>query len=132
MQSPLQLGELQLAVLQELIARGEASASDLHAALQPTLGLARTTIATVLTKLEGKGVVEHRRDGRQFIYRPTLAESELRQNLVGDLVERVFRGDTAELVNHLLSGRELEDNELERLKGIIEAAERRGEEDHDA
>ncbi len=130
MRSPLQLGELQLAVLQELMARGEASASDLHAALRPTLGLARTTIATVLTKLEGKGVVEHRREGRQFIYRPTLAESELRQTLVGDLVERVFRGDTTELVNHLLSERELGEHELERMKAILEAAERRAEEDH--
>jgi BlaI family transcriptional regulator, penicillinase repressor len=129
---PIQLGELQLAVLQRLWSHGEASASDLHAALHPTLGLARTTIATVLTKLEKKEVVTHRTEGRQFIYRATLAESDLQSSLVGDLVERVFRGDATELVNHLLvnhllAERALDGEELDRLKAMIAAAEERRE-----
>lgn len=124
MSTPIQLGELQLAVLQQLWSSGEATASDLHAALHPSLGLARTTIATVLTKLEKKGVVTHRTEGRQFVYRAVLAEHELQSSLVGDLVERVFRGDAAELVNHLLAGQELDGEELDRLKSMIAAAER--------
>ena len=123
----IQLGELQLAILQELILRGEASASELFERLTPTLGLARTTIATVLSKLEKKGLVEHRTEGRQYVYRAVVGEDELQRSLVGDLVERVFRGDAAELVNHLLRERELDDEALGRLKEIIEAAERRAE-----
>jgi len=127
----IQLGELQLAILQELIRGGEVSASELHARLQPSLGLARTTIATVLAKLEKKGLVEHRTEGRQFVYRATLVEEELRRSLVGDLVERLFRGDAAELVNHLLGERDLGEDELAKLKALIAAAERRGETDGD-
>ena len=131
MRRSIQLGELQLAILQELIREGEVSASELHARLQPSLGLARTTVATVLAKLEKKGFVEHRTEGRQYVYRAALAEEELRRSLVGDLVERLFRGDAAELVNHLLSDRELGEDELAKLKALIAAAERRGESDGD-
>ncbi len=131
MRRSIQLGELQLAILQELIRGGEVSASELHARLQPSLGLARTTIATVLAKLEKKGLVEHRTEGRQFVYRATLVEEELRRSLVGDLVERLFRGDAAELVNHLLGERDLGEDELAKLKALIAAAERRGETDGD-
>ena len=131
MRRSIQLGELQLAILQELIRGGEVSASELHARLQPSLGLARTTIAPVLAKLEKKGLVEHRTEGRQFVYRATLVEEELRRSLVGDLVERLFRGDAAELVNHLLGERDLGEDELAKLKALIAAAERRGETDGD-
>ncbi|MEW6072021.1 MAG: BlaI/MecI/CopY family transcriptional regulator [Planctomycetota bacterium] len=127
MGDPLQLGDLQLAVLQTLQEEGEATASALHALLRPRQRLARTTIATVLTKLEGKGVVARRRVGRQDLWRATLGERELRRSLVGDLVARVFAGDAAELVNHLLVERELAGTDLERLKGLIAAAEPRGE-----
>ena len=49
--------------------------------------------------------------------------------MVGALTERLFRGDAAELVNHLLAEREIEPDELERLKQRIEARQRQDAED---
>ncbi len=124
MSDPTHLGDLQLAIMRVLWARGEASSSEVHAALLEERGLAPTTIATMLRKMEDKGVVDHRTEGRQFVYRPTVEEGEVRRDMVGDLVERLFLGDPAALVNHLLHDAAIDPAELGRLKKLIAERER--------
>ena len=80
-----QLGDLQLAIMRILWERGEAAASDVHKALLEERGLAVTTIKTMLRKLEEYGCVAHRANGRQFIYRPVIAESDVREGMVDDM-----------------------------------------------
>lgn len=118
------LGELQLAIMQVLWQREEASVADVHAALL-SRQLAPTTIATMLTKMEQKGLVEHRAEGRKFLFRPLLSEAEVRRVSVEEVRDRLFGGDTAALVSHLISERPLDRGELSRLKELIAEAERR-------
>ncbi len=73
--------------------------------------------------MEIKGVVNHRRDGRQFLYRPLVREDEVNRSMVGDLVERLFAGDALELVNHLVAEGDIDLAELEELRRKL--AERR-------
>ena len=61
------LGDLQHAIMRILWSAGEATSAQVHAALLVERGLAPTTIATMLRKMEQKGVVTHRAVGRQFI-----------------------------------------------------------------
>ena len=119
-------GDLQLAIMRVLWEREEATASEVHAALLDERGLAPTTIATMLKKMEAKGVVAHRVDGRVFVYRPTVDEREVRATMVSDLVGRLFAGDPTELVSHLLREGDIDAGELAALRARIEA--RRGEE----
>src|SRR5260370_8628255 len=91
--APHRLGDLQLAILRVLWARGEASVAEVHEALEPERGLAPTTIATMLVKLEKKGVVEHHTEGRRFIYRPRVSESSVRRSMLADLTSHLFPGD---------------------------------------
>ena len=114
------LGDLQLAIMRVLWECGEASAAHVHRTLYPQRGLALTTIATMLRKMETKGVVTHRREGRQFLYRPTIAEGEVHRSMVGDLVDRLFAGDALELVNHLLTEGDIDMGELEDLRKRLE------------
>ena len=120
-----QLGDLQLAILRVLWTRGEASASHVHAALLEDRGLALTTIKTMLRKLEEKGVVTHRADGRTFIYQAALIESDVREGMVGYVVQRMFAGEGTALVNHLIETGEIDANELDELRARL--AERRAE-----
>ncbi|HLQ36426.1 MAG TPA: BlaI/MecI/CopY family transcriptional regulator [Planctomycetota bacterium] len=119
------LGDLQLAILRVLWQRGEAAVADVHAELQPDRGLALTTIATMLRKLEEKGVVKHRENGRQFLYRPVVAAEQVQARMVGDLVDKLFGGDPLLLVNHLLREGEIAADELEGLRAQIEGARQR-------
>ena len=119
-----QLGDLQHQIMRVLWERGEATVAEVHRALQPERERALTTIATMLTKMEKKGVVAHRTEGRKYIYRPAVAEDEVRVNMVSDLKNRLFGGNTAALVSHLLSEHDVDEEELGRLRTFIEEKDR--------
>jgi BlaI family penicillinase repressor len=111
-----QLGDLQLAIMRLLWTGGEASATEVHSALLEERGLALTTIKTMLRKMDEKGVVSHRADGRTFIYRAEVAEADVKDGMVGYLVQRLFAGDGAELVHHLIEAGEIDAAELDELR----------------
>lgn len=127
MESPYHLGDLQLAIMRVLWSRSEATVAEVHEALEPERGLALTTIATMLTKLEKKGVVDHRAEGRKFIYRPLVSEGQVRRSMVADLTSQLFRGDVTALVNHLLAEHEIDRGELSQLRELISDHERKEE-----
>jgi BlaI family transcriptional regulator, penicillinase repressor len=113
------LGDLQLAIMRVLWERGCATAIDVHAALSDERGLAPTTIATMLTKMEKKGVVRHDVDGRKFVYRPVVTEPQVRRSMVSELRDRLFGGDTTALVGHLLAEHEIDARELAELRKLV-------------
>lgn len=114
------LGDLQLAIMRVLWRHGEAAVAEVHEALLAERGLAPTTIATMLKKMEDKGVVAHRAEGRRYLYRPTVSEPQVRRSMVGELTERLFLGDTAALVSHLLAEHEIDPDELAELRRLLD------------
>jgi predicted transcriptional regulator len=122
MTQSVDLSELQLDVIRVLWRRKEATAAEVQAALDSDRGLALTTISTLLSRLEKRGLVTHRADGRTFIYRAVVTEPQVRRSMLGSLVDSVFRGDPTELVSQLLSARDLSPHDLERIRAMVDAA----------
>jgi len=118
------LSDLQLSVMHVLWGAGEATVAEVHESLHPDRGLAPTTIATVLSRLEKRGLVEHRSLGRQFVYRTRVTEEEVQRSMVAELTDLLFEGNPAELVSHLLSEKDLDPQDLARVKAMIEAREK--------
>lgn len=114
------LGDLQHAIMKVLWQRGEATCAEVHGTLHPSRGLALTTIATMLRKMEHKGVVAHRSEGRQYVYRPLISEDEVRSSMLNELLERLFEGDPAALVSHLMTDHEIEPEELAELQRLLD------------
>lgn len=123
METSHHLGDLQLAIMRVLWSRGQATVAEVHETLEPERGLALTTIATMLTKMEKKGVVDHRAEGRRFVFRPLVSENQVRRSMVADLTSQLFRGDVTALVNHLLSEHEIDASELAQLRDLIATRE---------
>ena len=119
------LGELQYAIMRVLWEGGEASVNTVFESLPEQRQRALTTIATMLSKMERKGVVRHRAEGRHFIYLPTVTEAEVQSTMVAELTERLFQGDAAALVAHLIEEQEVERGELEKLQQVIRSAKRK-------
>jgi|CXWL01.1.fsa_nt_gi predicted transcriptional regulator len=114
-----QLGDLQLAIMRVLWDRQEASAAEVHEALAADRGLAPTTIATMLVKLEKKGAVAHRVDGRRFLYQPLVSEPVVRRSMLATLTERLFGGEVTALVAHLLAEHDIDRRELAELEALL-------------
>jgi predicted transcriptional regulator len=122
------LSDLQLAVMRVLWERGEATVNEVFAVVGKARGLAFTTIATILTRLEKHGVIKHRTEGRQYVYRALASENEVRRSMVRDLVQSLFQGDAAALVTHLLS--EADTGELDEVKALLQEHEDKDEASH--
>ena len=89
--------------------------------------LALTTVATLLSRLERKSVLTHRREGRQYIYRATVTQSEVRQSKVRELTENLFGGDATALLSHLVRADGFEADELDRIRELLDVAEAQNE-----
>ncbi len=113
------LGELQLQIMKVLWTKDDVTVADVHAALASERGLAYTTVATMLRRLEERGLVRHRVEGRTFLYRPAVAEVDVSRSMADHLLDRLFRGSMAEMVRHLLSTREVSKKELAALERLI-------------
>ena len=114
-----QLTELQLAILRLLWERGEATVADIWEALHPERGLAQTTLATLLSRLERKGVVTHRTQSRQFFYRALVTAEEVQHSMVSELTATLFEGDVPSLVNHLLTAQDVSPGDLKRIREML-------------
>ena len=118
------LTELQLTILHVLWERGEATTRDVREALLPSRSLALTTVATLLSRLERKGVLDHRRQGRAHVFRPTVTRSEVRRNMVRDLAENLFDGKPSQLMSHLLRSSPVDVDEIRRMRQALDEAQR--------
>jgi BlaI family penicillinase repressor len=119
------LSELQLGLMRVLWARGEASTTEVAEALRGERDLAHTTVATLLTRLEKRGLLASRREGRALLYTPLVSENEVQRAMVGNLLDRLFAGRASALVSHLLDARGVDAKELAELQALLK--QRKGE-----
>ena len=122
----LRLGDLQLRIMRVVWKRGEASVADVLEALGRGSRLAYTTVATMLRKMEARGLVLHRVAGRTFIYRALVGEEQVSRKMTDHLLDRLFHGSLAGMVSHLLSTHEVSEDELLELERLI-AERKRGQ-----
>ena len=118
------LSDLQLAVMRVLWDKAEAPASDVQRALKRTRPMAITTVATLLARLEKRGMVSHRADGRTFVYRARVSEKDVRRSMLSGLVENLFRGDPAEVVQHLLTSKDVSAGDISKIRELVDDARR--------
>ena len=118
------LTDSQLEIVKIIWARSEATVADVHEALSRHRAVAQPTVATLLSRLERKGILTHRLEGRQFVYRALVTEAEVRRSVMGNITERLFTGDVPALISQLLAERDVSREDLEAVKAMIEEKER--------
>ena len=116
------LTEAELRLMKILWMRGESVVSDLVAAMPDGETLAYNSILTTVRILEQKGYVDHRQEGRAFVYRPCVAEQEASRSEVRHVLSRFFGNSRERLLLSLLGDEEVSPEELQRLKMAIQSA----------
>jgi BlaI family transcriptional regulator, penicillinase repressor len=102
--------------------KGGATVHDVVAALPRSS--AYTSVLTLLRILEKKGYVRHEphpEGGRAHVYKPLVQAGNARRHHVRDLVDRLFGGQTDELVVGLLEEEKWSRADLERLRELIDS-----------
>ena len=102
--------------------RGEVSASEVRRILSRTRAVARNTVRTLMERMEEKGWITHREDGRTFLYSAVQPRHATIGQKVQQVVETVCGGSAEALVTALLDYRGLSSGELDRIRRLLAQA----------
>ena len=110
-------GDRELDVMGVLWETGSATVAEVRDRLPADL--AYTTVLTILRNLEAKGFVRHEGEGKAHRYFPRLARKAAGKSAVARLIDKMFGGDPAMLVSHLVSDHPLSAGELRKLHAAL-------------
>ena len=113
------LAKSELEVAQIVWRLGKATVREVFEAMPRQRGLDFKTVQTYLRRLEAKGYVQTRREGRNNVYSSRIRPSQVVRQLVDDFVNRIFGGQPFPLVQQLLEQQGLTDEEIDRLQDLL-------------
>lgn len=115
------LTERELEVMHVFWSEGEATAAEARDRLEANgLGRTYTTIANLVRGLHEKGFLRQINAERPFVYRAAKSHEDVSGRLLGDLIDRVFRGSRSQLLCQLLGQKPLTAEERAALERILE------------
>jgi len=120
------LTAVQMALMRLVWERGELRAADARNAVSAKRPMALTTVLTLLHRLEKRGWLTHRIEGRTHVYRALRDRETSVRAILGRLRDLAFGGSTEGLVASLLDEGDVTTDELRRLRARIEALEKGG------
>jgi BlaI family transcriptional regulator, penicillinase repressor len=116
-----ELTERELEVMHVFWSVGQATAAEIRDRLATSgRDLAYTTVATLIRILSDKGFLDQINFERPFQFRPARSFEDVSRNMVGDLVDRVFRGSREQLLVRLLEERKLTAKERATLEALVQ------------
>ena len=118
--------EAELEVLACLREKGEQDARAVRQALEEVRPLSHSSVATLLRRLESKGLVERRPApvGKAFLYRASERSAAAVDGVLRRLVARVFGGDRLSVVSTLYSG-PVNEKDVRNLRRLVDELRRR-------
>jgi predicted transcriptional regulator len=115
----LPVGEQELRILKDLVERGPGSVGELHARYGEPLGLARSTVLTMMERLRRKGYLTRRMDDGIYRYE-TRGGEQLLSGLVGRFVDKALGGSVSPFTAYLSERGSVTDSELRELEQVVD------------
>ena len=118
---PISIPDSELDVLKVLWDRGQATVREVLETLRAAgRQWSYATVATLLDRLETKGVVTSDRSELAFVYKPVVSNQEVRQKRVNSLVDKLYQGEPGLLVLHLLKSHPLDPRQAKEVRALLE------------
>ena len=100
-----------------------ATVRQVHEAFPPEREIDFATVQTYLRRLETKGYLKGRMEGRTRVYAPRVQPRTVIRETIDDLVDRLFGGEALPLVRHLIEDRGISTDDLAQLRQLIDRLE---------
>ena len=100
------------------------SAREILTRLYPNGEKAYTTVQTIMNNLTGKGFLEKEKVGLVNFYTPIVSRDEATRVETQSMVSKLFQGSFGVLAAYLVNSGELSQQEIERLRELIDAKDR--------
>jgi predicted transcriptional regulator len=118
------LSEAQLEIMNVVWDNREVTVAQVWRELSGRRRVARNTVQTMITRLEDRGWLKHRREGITFWYTPTSSRKVTLRRMLRRMTDTAFGGSTAGMVMALLEDQSLSADEAEHIQGMIEDVQR--------
>ena len=115
---PMRISDAELSVMEVLWSEPGLGAAEVAARVTGH-DWSDKTVKTLLARLVEKGALKAEPEGRRYRYLPLIARDEHRQSAVSRFVDSLFGGRAAPLVAHLAEARDLSDEDIEELVGLV-------------
>jgi predicted transcriptional regulator len=110
--------EAELAILRVLWTRGPSTVREV--AREMDRESAYTTILKLMQIMTAKGLVRRDESPRTHVYEAAWTEGQTQQQLVTDLLERVFDGSASKLVMQALAAKKTSRKELAEIRKLLD------------
>lgn len=121
----LSFGDRELDVMAVLWEIGDGTVAEVRERLPADL--AYTTVLTILRKLETKGLVRHKVEGKAHRYIPRVAQKNARRTVLGRLIDKLFDGSPEQLLAHLVDDHDLTPAQVKRMRERLAATRGKGD-----
>ena len=96
---------------------------ELVAILNQRVGWSKSTVATMVRRMEEKGVIIHTEQGRTKLFSPAVSRVEVTTRETKNLLQRAYHGSLGLLVNTMAQSKDLTQEDIEELYEILRKAE---------
>ena len=110
-------------IMDILIARGRASASEIQTAMADAPGY--SAVRATLRIMEDKGHIRHEQQGASYFYLPTIAPARAKRSALRHILNTFFNGSPEQVMAALLDGKPSAE-ELDRIAAMIDRARSQG------
>ena len=113
--------DAELDVLAHLWRKRRATAREVREALFGYRPMTHGSVVNLLKRLESRGLVSRSRGSadKAFVYHPTPSTRPAYQQIVRNVAERIFGGNSLEMVSTLLGAKLLTAEELDQLEQML-------------
>jgi len=122
------LSGLEHLVMDVIWERSFATAEDVRTALAAEHPMKESTARTILKRLEEKGYIKHRVDGRTHVYSSVAPRQKVATGAVRQIIDRLFGGSVEQLLVGMVDEEVLDERELQRLAQKIASRRSRNRE----
>lgn len=124
--TPLDLGRRERQIMETVYAHGQASVSDVLAALPDPPSY--SAVRAILNTLEEKGHLRRKKLGKKFLYLPTVSREKAGHSVLKNMLATFFNDSAVQAMSSLIemNEKDLSDEDLARLSEMIDEARKRG------
>jgi BlaI family transcriptional regulator, penicillinase repressor len=115
----------ELEILRVLWERGPSTVREVHEKLNEKKSTGYTTVLKLLQIMTEKNLVQRDETKRAHIYKARVPAENTKQQLAGDVLQRVFEGSASQLMLHALAGHKASRDEIEELRRLLDEYERK-------
>ncbi|MEP1152173.1 MAG: BlaI/MecI/CopY family transcriptional regulator [Balneola sp.] len=117
------LGESEMEILHHVWELGEATVAEVQEKVLEKRKVAYTTVMTIMKNLNDKGFLKYRKQGVTYVYSAAIKPEDVQFSLIDNLIHKVFKGSPSALVQTLVKGENLNEQDINAIKKLIDNME---------